>query len=365
MDIKESKKKELLFFLCIIAFGFLYDWKWFGSRISEENLAYYTINYKAGFCPGGFMGTFIGALHRIHPLGDYMMSVYFWAKVGLFLYLFLGILFLWMVYQKGKEKGYKDVPAAILGMCVVLIPMFQLESNFGSMDMYLMIVTLLSFILLLWERFEWLVPLLAVIGVCIHPAFIYRLLPLLCYFILQKKDRFKIGVATVVGSVAVFIVSQIKASVLMEHRDYFFLFCLDGNDQKLRIINMVLFVFFMLPLISMGCSILKRKDEKVFRFLICASVVLVFFDVGLKNNPGLAAYYLLVQGSFLVLMEVILTEEGAFSFRKSMKLHAWALEGKQNYFWLIYPLLFMPFKTHSICIFLDKLIRLFTGALGV
>ena len=364
METMKKSRKDVWLFLYLAAFAFIYDWKWFGSIISEENMGYYTVNYKSGLYPGGFMGTVMGVLHHLHPFGEYTDTVYFWSKVGLFVYLLLAFSFMIVLYKKGKEQGSRGMAAAICGLAVVFFPMFQLEANFGSLDMYLMIVALVILLLLYMERWMWLIPVLALVGIAIHPAFAYRLLPLLC-FLIYRKEKKGLFLCTLCLSIVSFLYFQGLALMQPENNEAFWVLSLDSADQKIRLFQVVLFFVLMSPLLSMAWKVLRNKNVHVSPVFLAGCFLGLSLDFVVKNQPGLFAYYLLVALVILVITQGLLEEQQAGICERELQSSFWWLEGKLNYIWILYPLLFMPFKTHTICIAFDKLLKLINYFVGV
>ncbi len=185
MNFLKLTKKESLFFFLLIVLAWAIDWKWFCGRVSDQIMQNYYVNYSVGWIPGGFMGSVMGVLYHIFTVGTFEEALYFLLKVGLFFYIASGIILLYVVYIKGRERSNYMI-YGILAMAVVIFPMFQLEPNFGILDMFAMILFFVAAICLALNRGKWLILLCVIVGICVDPGFSYRLLPLV--FLLIPKE---------------------------------------------------------------------------------------------------------------------------------------------------------------------------------
>ena len=81
---------------------------------------------------------------------------------------------------------YKEARYLILFLSIFTFPMFLSAENFGRLDVYLLSIVILSCILVLYEKWEWLIVPLSVVAMLIHPGYVFMDINLLLVLLLYK-----------------------------------------------------------------------------------------------------------------------------------------------------------------------------------
>ncbi len=138
---------------------------------SSHNITAFALSYHYGFIARGLMGTFLEFLAGIFGTWIYSGRTVYW--ICLIAYGIYGILLYYLMkqmYVTGNKSTYRFL--------TVIIPFFMLffvtESNFGRLDLFLMIMSLMACILLFKGGWGVLfVPLLCGVGMLIHDGYIF------------------------------------------------------------------------------------------------------------------------------------------------------------------------------------------------
>ena len=74
------------------------------------------------------------------------------------------------------ELCAQEIKYIILFFTIWAIPMFVTEYNFGRLDVYCVILSLLGAIVLISEKVEWLVVIFSALGVMVHQGNVFMFL---------------------------------------------------------------------------------------------------------------------------------------------------------------------------------------------
>lgn len=192
-----SKKKNHISFLPALAiFALACFIRYFRSYMSTYNTTLFALSYEYGFISRGLMGTIYNFWDSILPweLHNYM-GVYNFN--GLFTVIYFLVLFWFynVCLKRCPKEDLRNMQHLIVFLSIFAFPMFMTVINFGRLDLYLFIFMLISVILLLEEKREWLIVPIGIICTCIHQGFVFTnantILVLLIYkfFFGDKKKR--------------------------------------------------------------------------------------------------------------------------------------------------------------------------------
>lgn len=200
MTMKDLKvrKKIRMFILVLSGLAILCSIRYFGHAINPQDTTIFAFSYKYGFISRGLMGTIWSFVDKITPFS--LMSfnaIYRFTELMTVLFFVLLLYFYYRCLRKVKSIDLTNTMYLILFLSVFTFPMFLTFENFGRLDEYLVMITLLCCILLVAEKAEWLIIPLCVIGVIFHQGFVFMnaniILVLLFYKIFKKtgKERVK------------------------------------------------------------------------------------------------------------------------------------------------------------------------------
>ncbi len=170
MKIKDNK-----FTWAMILFTFVLFWNNFAGTTSNINTTMLAFHYGYGFISRGLLGTIYGVLNRILPWDLYTFG---WAMLfffeGCFL-VFVVLLFLFCMkcLRMSDEKVKQSARYFIILYFIAAIPMFSSEYNLGRLDMYCLMCSMLSVLLMVYGKAEWLAVPLSAIGVMFHQGHVF------------------------------------------------------------------------------------------------------------------------------------------------------------------------------------------------
>ena len=158
----------------MILFTFVLFWNNFAGTTSNINTTMLAFHYGYGFISRGLLGTIYGVLNRILPWNLYTFG---WAMLffeGCFL-VFVVLLFLFCMkcLRMSDEKVKQSARYFIILYFIAAIPMFSSEYNLGRLDMYCLMCSMLSVLLMVYGKAEWLAVPLSAIGVMFHQGHVF------------------------------------------------------------------------------------------------------------------------------------------------------------------------------------------------
>lgn len=367
-------------------------------RMSDENLVVLATTYREGFLSAGFVGSVYGLLNRILPY-DLMTyeTAYGFTKCMLGIYFLLAAGLLVMVYHKTAEEQKKKQMDLICLALILFGGMFGSGNTMGSFDMYQMIVFLLCMFPLFTNRGLWLLLPLSVVGMCIHPSFLFKNLPLILLLLtylckkgepVSSKKRKGLRNGILVVCLLLFIVSEVSvilagdrmaeiegmAALLSQNPEGF-----DAGwmVRGLRILSAVLpewgyhhynylgllfFLIFFSPYLWIGRKFFLGVNEKVgwdreYRLLQFGALALLP-EFLFKVCYGYLIYEVIVYYLVLLMFFIVVKDQKILGEMEQM------LEKIRNrmpvpILLLLYPVLFIPFNGETIFFVFEKIARMF------
>ena len=212
--------KDKRFFRMIIVYAILCGIRYYEHILSVANSCLYILSYHHGFTSRGLIGSLWLGLNRIVPFdlityeAEYLLCEF--MTVLLFV-MFLIFFYLCLKKIPESQKGLaKDL---MMMMAIFIFPFFLTMENFGRIDIYLMMLTLLGMILLVCKRAEWLLIPICVVAMLIHQGYVFTnvniLLVLLLFLAISKSggERKKYAI--------LFIMVFVSVSVLFLYFEIF------------------------------------------------------------------------------------------------------------------------------------------------
>lgn len=220
-----TKKKETTFFLSLFVLFLACFLQNFEKNISSYISTMFAINYDYGPIPNGLMGSILKGLDVLLPIGIYSYNgAYIFSILFTALLYILFFVFYRVSLTESCEGQKKNQQYLIMFLSIFAFSMFSTSTNFGYFDLYLYIFTLISILLIIKEKGEWLIVPFGIVCMFILQDFVFSnaaiIFVLLLYKILlgkKEKRGYYIGIATA------FLISVLGLFVFFEF------FCTDDG----------------------------------------------------------------------------------------------------------------------------------------
>lgn len=197
MSDTSTKKNHIRFLPALAVFALLCFIRHFKFTMSTYNTTFFALNYDYGFIPRGLIGTCFQYVTETYDkiawdyLGVFNFNGFFTLIYFVLLFIFFGVCL-----NRCPEESKRNLKHFLVFLSIFAFPMFTTSVNYGSLDLYLNIVLLLSLILLVIGKAEILIVPLGIIGVCIDQDFIFThamlIGVLLVYKLLNKQGKYRI-----------------------------------------------------------------------------------------------------------------------------------------------------------------------------
>ena len=406
MKIKENK-----FTWVMILFAFALFWNNFAGTTSNINTTMLAFNYGYGFISRGLLGTFYGILDQILPWNLYTFG---WAMIffeGCFL-IFVALLFFFCMkcLEMSHEKAKQSAQYVIILYFIAAIPMFSSEYNLGRLDMYCLMCSMVSVLLMVYGKAEWLAVPLSAIGVMFHQGHVFMYMGMVLAMQLykaldvvkgqedikvifqNKTSRKYLGMflATMLTVSALFIwfegFSHIDGEKFADKlidtacsmgpdADYHIevveheilgvdLSAKEWEYRKQNLVEFPLYCLFMLPYILIAIrfarGLLRRANTKIDKWkyiVVLAGVLTILPDMILKVDYGrwifsIISYYAVVLLALLAMHDTAVMEISQQTIERIRAKSSYAV------LLLIYPLLFQPLMHISICPLTERIVNI-------
>lgn len=407
MEVAEKNRKIKEFVIVELLFGTLLFLRYYEAWVHRINGTMMAFSYKYGFISRGLVGTIYQGLNKILPVNmmTYKACVTYTLIVTL---LFYGMVLCFFVFCLKKASAeYLNVMCDImLFFTIFTVPMFASHYNFGRLDVYCVLFSVMGAMLLIKGKAEWLLIPLAALGVMVHQGNVFMFLNILLVLLLYKilstegKERKKyiiifalsLGVASVLflwfelfshangDGIYEEIVTNAKklcknGKIHQDVVDKEILgIDLTGREIKYHRMNAVqfpIFVVMMFPYIVLLVRLFKnlirkatQKREKWKYFIVAIGAGTILSDLLLKADFGrwvyaILAYYCIVLLALFALGDVTVGKQFVEEIEK-VKKHRFAATVM-----LLYPLIFQPLWDVAICSVVAKIAGYINTWLGL
>lgn len=390
------KQKEInKFMLMMLMFGFATFICCYQNIVRLYNSTMLALSYEYGFTSRSLIGTIYHLVDKIIPIDmiDYTMAMRF-AQVSTAIFFICIYAFMYLCLKSCREEYLKPCEYLLVFFALISVSTFSAGYNFFRVDLFLVMVCLLSALLIIHEKAEWLVIPLSAIGVMFHQGFVFMFfnvaLVLLAYkfIISDKKGRCKYGsifcLSFLLGS-ALFLWFEffsrtngelyfdqiVSEAMRLSHNGEYHVTLLDhevlgidltGVEADLRIINIVQFpIFFLLflPYTIFVVQFFKGLIKRTETFVESIKYWIVIFGAGtmlpnfiLKLDYGrwvfaVMIYYLVVVLALLMMHDEKVEAQVMASY-ESVKTKSWIALA------LMYPIFFVPLWDVDINGFMEE-----------
>jgi len=315
------KRKKFLGLL--VLFAVACGLRYFKSEMNAQNTTVFAFSYDYGFISRGLMGTIWQWLDKIIPW-DLMnfQAIYIFSGIATFVFFIVLFAFYNTCLRRCDGCAERKIQYLICFLSVFIFPMFVTTECFGRLDVYLMILTIISCILLVKEKYEWLIVPSVTICMLFHHGYVFMhlniILVLLFYKILMdEKNRKK--------HITIFASTFMIASVFFLYFEFFShpegegifeeivalakQLSMDGKSYSE---SMVFHEILGMDIYDLEeqCHIMNRNETPFFTmFFMIYPIIGISFLVKLvrgKNVRETWAYLAVALGSLTILPQVIL-----------------------------------------------------------
>lgn len=195
-------------------------WRNYSGEVEIINTTSLAFTYEYGFISRGLMGTIFTFVDWILPFD--MMNyegVMAFTFVTTLLYFALLLGFFLICLTKCTASLTEKTKYLVLFFTMYAVSMFVTKYNFGRFDMYCLMLSILSAILIIYEKAEWLVVPFSALSIMIHQGNVFYLLNIILILLLYKafscegKQRRKY--------IVLFLSSFLVSSVLFLYFEFF------------------------------------------------------------------------------------------------------------------------------------------------
>ncbi len=385
MDLINRKKQIKYFMLSYIVLSIVIALRCYTARVTSYNTTVLAFSYKYGFISRGFIGTIYQNIIEAFGLNPYTYesALYFTLTVTmLFFVFFFGMQR--SLLSRTQDEYLKLHMLLILFFGCISVSMFFYKRNFGRLDIYMLLLSLIAVELIIIDKWIFLTVPLCAMGVMVHQGYVFMFYSLvfilMCYRIYSSKGwkRKYYSICLIIGFVAVctlffyfelfshtdgnrFVNEIINNAKSMGYKGLYHETLVQKEilgvdlaevEKDLHVINFVelpFYIVFMLPYEIMLVKILKRmvmiqtdKLKKGFYLLLSIGSFAILPCLIIKVDYGRWIYtvicYYMVTFSSLIAM-------GDDELAKTIKDLVVSIKEKYSYasLFLLYPMLFVPF----------------------
>ncbi len=188
MKKNTSKVKSILQFIIVFSIVcFALFLTYYAKEVRRYNTTILAFNYSYGFISRGFLGTLYLGLNEILPFDilNYE-SVVNITLIATTVIVFTFFIFAIILLIKTEEKYHLNIQYIIFFFAMFFVSMFYSMRNMGRPDVYMMFFTFLGLMLIVCEKFEWLLVPLAILSVMVHQGYVFMFYNIFMYLLVYK-----------------------------------------------------------------------------------------------------------------------------------------------------------------------------------
>ncbi len=397
---REKKIEIRKFLIPLIIFELVILICTYQGVVRSYNSTMLALSYEYGFTSRSLLGTIYHVLNFIIPI-----DIMNYGAVLRFAQIVTGLFFVFVIYfsyyclKNIEEKNFKTCEYILFFFDTVTIATFSSGFNFLRVDLFMVLIAILSAIIISKKKFEWLIIPLSAIGVMFHQGFVFMYfnvaLVLLFYQILTEKKKAKyiiiFSTSLIIGSI-LFVWFELLSrtngamiidSVLADAKNLAFegkyhstliahevlgvdLATAEWEWHKMNFVQMILFTLLFVPYIIIFVKffvrLFKNATSKLnlFKYVIVLIGSLTMLpDFLLKIDYGrwimsVVAYYAIVICALVVMKDEGIIKELAGAYDR-IKEKRWSI------FLLVYPIMFVPLCDTDINGFVQQICAWLNG----
>ena len=183
----ERKRSNRIFLLACIGFVLVLGIRFWGNQVNAINSTMLAFSYEYGFISRGLIGTIYQGIDWLLPIDMESYTAVMWFTKSVTT-LFFVVVFVFFAACLGKveERSYKKMQTLILFYLMFAAPFFVTKYNFGRLDLYMLMLSILGVLLLIWERAEWLVIPIVAVATMVHQGYVFMFFNIILVLIFAK-----------------------------------------------------------------------------------------------------------------------------------------------------------------------------------
>lgn len=220
MPHTNEKKNHMHFLPALAIFALACFIRHFKCTMSSYNTTLFALSYDYGFISRGFIGSVFNLVGDILPFDIHnYLGVYNFSGLFTLIYYLILFWFYKVCLDHCAEENKRNMQHLIVFLSMFAFTMWTTSINYGRLDIYLFIFMLISVILIIKEKHEWLIIPFGIICTCIHQGFVFTnantILVLLLYkiFLGEPKKRKKY--------ITIFVLFLLSISALFLYFEFF------------------------------------------------------------------------------------------------------------------------------------------------
>ena len=385
-------------------FAFFLSFVYFNFRVNEINGTMMAFSYKYGFISRGLIGSIYQLVDKILPVNMQTYDgLFYFTVVITVIYFAVLFAFFMLCLKKSSLSISDDLKYMILFFTIWAVPMFVSKNNFGRLDIYCFMFSLIGAMLLIVRKAEWLIVPISALGVMVHQGNVFMFYNIIMMLLLYRacstegNERKRYGILLGLSFITVsvlflyfeFFSHMNGENILEEIVTYASNVCYKGKyhqdvidheilgidlserEYEFRLRNIVqfpIFVVLMLPYIIMTVklfkNIIKKADSKLNKWkyiFVAIGAGTIVPDLLLKCDFGrwmfaIIAYYAVVIIALIAMNDTLVeTEVKALITNVNEKFSGAIIL-------LVYPFLMQPLLDVAICGFVSNIANMLNDA---
>lgn len=209
MTREKSIRRFIIMWILLVAVTMI---AYYDFMVDSYNTSILAFSYKYGFISRGFIGTIFQGIGHVFSINvnTYHAAIFF-TQVATFLFFSFLLVFVCLLLYKIQDKYLTVCEYGIFFFTLFTVSTFISQRNFGRLDIYMISISLIASILLLYQKMEWFVIVLSALGVMVHQGYVFMYLNIILIILAyrfvhgDKKNRRKYSFLIV----ASFLVSSV------------------------------------------------------------------------------------------------------------------------------------------------------------
>jgi hypothetical protein len=396
-NIKKScNKKDVRFWILLLMISFGLFVTYYNGAVHPINSTMFAFTYKYGFISRGFIGTVFRVWNHIIPWETVnYLGVMQFTQIMTIIYFVILYVFYYICLKFTEERYKRHLQYIITFFTIFAIPMFSARYNFGRLDLYMVMLSLLGAILLIIGKMEFLLVPICAMGVMVHQGYVFMffniILVLLLYKILtneQNKKKYMIlfAVCFVTASVLflwfelfshangeniydeiINVAKMVSEDGETIHQDVIDkeILGVDLSDREVqfRLQNLVqfpIFVVLTLPYLVIAFRFFRRliqaqteKKNKWKYIFVAIGSGTILPDMLLKCDYGRWVFAIICYYA-VVIMALMAMGDSQVKKQIGITMHKIKEKSILEYALVAYPIMFQPLQDVTICEFVAK-----------
>ena len=400
-----SVRNNRIYLYCVMAYMVLSVFIYWDRTLDIMNTTVFAFSYQYGFMPRGVLGTVLWLYDSVVPFDAISYNtIYFFSKIVTAVYFVVILWFIVAVMSRCNEQQLISAKGIMAVLVLISVPMFLTGDDFGRLDVYLMILTIFSLILIIYEKAEWLIIPAVTLATLIHEGFVFMnlniILVLLLYKCIIKPDKrkkyiiilaFTFIIPSIIFLYCEFFSHNFGMDVFnecldvatkvskdnMPHKEVLFHEILgadvSGMEVNYRIWNyedasifIVLFspyIVFMVYAFRKFVKTAATAVDKFVTFIVLAGPLTLLPEIILKVDLGryvfAILFYYLAIFTVLVALQDVRMEQTVAGIKSAILRHKWI-----SIIGVLALFIFTPIRGFRICDVVTALAELIFGKLG-